>query len=68
MYRPKVGFRVPVAKLMREQAYEATRSMLLGERFLDRRLIRRSFPRGDAAGASNQAAGTRYQAVDAGHA
>ncbi len=43
MYRPKVGFRVPVAKLMREQAYEATRDTLLGERFLDRRLIRRPF-------------------------
>jgi len=43
MYRPKVGFRVPVAKLMREQAHEATRSTLLGERFLDRRLFRRGF-------------------------
>lgn len=43
MYRPKVGFRVPVAKLIRENAYEATRSTLMGERFLDRRLIRRSF-------------------------
>jgi len=43
MYRPKVGFRVPVAKLLREDAYEAARATLLGERFLDRRLIRRSF-------------------------
>jgi len=43
LYRPKVGFRVPVARLLREQAYEAARSTLLGERFLDRRLIRRSF-------------------------
>jgi len=43
MYRPKMGFRVPVAKLMREQAYDATRATLLSERFLGRRLIRRSF-------------------------
>lgn len=43
MYRQKMGFRVPVAKLMREQAYDATQSTLLSERFLDRRLIRRSF-------------------------
>ena len=43
MYRPKVGFRVPVAKLMREQAHEATRSTLLDERFLDRRIFRRGF-------------------------
>ena len=43
LYRPKVGFRVPVARLMREQAYEATRATLLGERFLDRRLFRRGF-------------------------
>lgn len=43
MYRTKVGFRVPVAKLMREKANDATRSLVLGERFLDRRLIRRQF-------------------------
>ena len=43
MYRPKMGFRVPVARLMREQAYDATQVTLLSERFLDRRLIRRSF-------------------------
>lgn len=43
MYRQKMGFRVPVAKLMREQAYDATQAALLSERFLDRRLIRRSF-------------------------
>src|SRR6185369_12489698 len=43
MYRPKMGFRVPVARLMREQAHNATRTILLSERFLDRRLIRRPF-------------------------
>ena len=43
MYRPKVGFRVPVAKLLREDIYDTSHSMLLSERFLDRRLIRRQF-------------------------
>lgn len=43
LYRPKVGFRVPVAKLMREDIREATESVLLSERFADRRLIRRDF-------------------------
>ena len=43
MYRPKMGFRVPVARLMREQAHDATRTILLSERFVDRRLIRRPF-------------------------
>ncbi|MDP2372358.1 asparagine synthase (glutamine-hydrolyzing) [Reyranella sp.] len=43
LYRPKVGFRVPVAKLMREDIREATESILLSERFADRRLIRRGF-------------------------
>jgi asparagine synthase (glutamine-hydrolysing) len=43
LYRTKVGFRVPVAKLMREDAHRATRALLLSESFLDRRLVRREF-------------------------
>jgi asparagine synthase (glutamine-hydrolysing) len=43
MYRPKMGFRVPVAHLMRHELHDLVRSILLGNRFLDRRLIRRSF-------------------------
>ncbi len=43
MYRPKVGFRVPVAKFMREEIRDQVKAILLGERFLDRRLIRRPF-------------------------
>jgi asparagine synthase (glutamine-hydrolysing) len=43
MYRTKVGFRVPVAKFMREEIREQTESVLLGERFLDRRIMRREF-------------------------
>lgn len=43
MYRRKVGFRVPVAKLMREEIREATEATLLSERFGDRRLVRRQF-------------------------
>lgn len=43
LYRPKVGFRVPVAKFMREEMREQVTAILLGERFLDRRLIRRPF-------------------------
>lgn len=43
MYRPKVGFRVPVAKMMREELRAATEAVLLGDRFADRRLVRREF-------------------------
>lgn len=43
MYRTKVGFRVPVAKFMREELREQTEGVLLGERFLDRRIMRREF-------------------------
>jgi asparagine synthase (glutamine-hydrolysing) len=43
LYRPKVGFRVPVAKFLREDIREPTEALLLGARFLDRRLIRRQF-------------------------
>jgi asparagine synthase (glutamine-hydrolysing) len=43
MYRPKVGFRVPVAKMMREELREATEAVLLGERFAERHLVRREF-------------------------
>lgn len=43
MYRPKVGFRVPVAKMMREELREATEAVLLSERFAERRLVRREF-------------------------
>lgn len=43
MYRPKVGFRVPVAKFMKEEISSQTDTLLLGERFLDRGIIRREF-------------------------
>ncbi|WP_422002540.1 asparagine synthase (glutamine-hydrolyzing) [Reyranella sp.] len=43
MYRPKVGFRVPVAKMMREELREATEAVLQSPRFADRRLVRREF-------------------------
>jgi asparagine synthase (glutamine-hydrolysing) len=43
LYRPKVGFRVPVAKFIREEIREQTDAMLLGERFLDRNIMRREF-------------------------
>lgn len=43
MYRPKIGFRVPVAKWLREDLRDTAHAMLLGDRFLDRRLVRRSF-------------------------
>ncbi|GEP58622.1 asparagine synthase (glutamine-hydrolyzing) [Reyranella soli] len=43
MYRPKVGFRVPIAKMMRENLRSATEAILLSERFADRRLVRREF-------------------------
>lgn len=43
MYRTKVGFRVPVAKFMREEIREQTDALLLSERFLDRRIMRREF-------------------------
>jgi asparagine synthase (glutamine-hydrolysing) len=42
MYRTKVGFRVPVAKFMAEEAYDQT-SELLGERFGDRGILRMEF-------------------------
>jgi asparagine synthase (glutamine-hydrolysing) len=43
MYRTKVGFRVPVAKFMREEIREQTSNLLLGQRFLDRKIMRREF-------------------------
>ncbi len=45
MYRTKVGFRVPVAKFMREEIRTQTDAVLLGERFLDRNIIRPAFVR-----------------------
>ncbi|WP_395714135.1 asparagine synthase (glutamine-hydrolyzing) [Reyranella sp.] len=45
MYRTKVGFRVPVAKFMREEIRIQTDAMLLGERFLDRGIMRKEFIR-----------------------
>jgi asparagine synthase (glutamine-hydrolysing) len=43
MYRTKVGFRVPVARFMREEIREQTEAVLLGERFLDRHIMRPAF-------------------------
>lgn len=43
MYRTKVGFRVPVAKFMKEEISSQTDELLLGERFLDRGIMRREF-------------------------
>jgi asparagine synthase (glutamine-hydrolysing) len=43
MYRTKVGFRVPVAKFMKEEIRSQTDEILLGERFLDRGIIRKEF-------------------------
>ncbi len=43
MYRTKVGFRVPVAKFMRQEIRDQTDAVLLSERFLDRRIMRREF-------------------------
>ncbi|MBV8189192.1 MAG: asparagine synthase (glutamine-hydrolyzing) [Alphaproteobacteria bacterium] len=43
MYRTKVGFRVPVAKFMNEEIRAQTDEILLGERFLDRGIIRADF-------------------------
>lgn len=43
MYRAKVGFRVPVAKFMKEEIRSQTDELLLSERFLDRGIIRRDF-------------------------
>ena len=43
MYRPKVGFRVPVAKFMREEIRDEIDAVLLSERFLDRNIMRREF-------------------------
>ena len=45
MYRTKVGFRVPVAKFMKEEIRTQTDEILLGERFLDRGIIRGEFIR-----------------------
>lgn len=65
MYRPKVGFRVPVAKMMREELREATEAVLLGERFSDRRLVRREFVQQMLAehGTQRQEHGTRLWAL-----
>jgi asparagine synthase (glutamine-hydrolysing) len=43
MYRTKVGFRVPVAKFLREEIRNETDEILLGERFLDRGIMRGEF-------------------------
>jgi asparagine synthase (glutamine-hydrolysing) len=43
MYRTKVGFRVPVSKMLREELHSAARSFLLDERSVDRQLMRREF-------------------------
>ncbi len=43
MYRTKVGFRVPVAKFMKEEIRAQTDEILLGERFLDRGIMRGDF-------------------------
>ena len=45
MYRTKVGFRVPVAKFMREEIREQTDAVLLSERFLDRAIVRADYIR-----------------------
>ncbi len=45
MYREKVGFRVPVAKFMREEIRAQTDDLLLRDRFLDRGIIREDFVR-----------------------
>lgn len=45
MYRTKVGFRVPVAKFMNEEIREQTDEILLGDRFLDRGIMREDFVR-----------------------
>lgn len=45
LYRPKVGFRVPVAHFMRELARQQTRDLLLSERFLDRGIVQRDYIR-----------------------
>jgi len=39
MYRTKMGFRVPVAKYMRETAYEQTKGLLLNDLFLSRGIM-----------------------------
>ncbi|MBY0320975.1 MAG: asparagine synthase (glutamine-hydrolyzing) [Reyranella sp.] len=43
MYRTKVGFRVPVAKFMKDEIRSQTDEILLGDRFLDRGIIRADF-------------------------
>ena len=40
LYRTKMGFRVPVAHFMRNEAREETEALLLSERFLDRGIVR----------------------------
>ena len=40
LYRTKMGFRVPVAHFMREDARMQTESLLLSERFLERGIVR----------------------------
>jgi asparagine synthase (glutamine-hydrolysing) len=45
MYRTKVGFRVPVAKFMNEEIRDQTDEILLGDRFLDRGIMREDFVR-----------------------
>ncbi len=65
MYRPKVGFRVPVAKMMREELRAATEAVLLGDRFADRRLVRREFVQQmlNEHGTQRQEHGTRLWAL-----
>jgi asparagine synthase (glutamine-hydrolysing) len=43
MYRTKVGFRVPVAKFIKEEIRRETDEILLGDRFLDRGIMRGEF-------------------------
>ena len=43
MYRTKVGFRVPVSRFMNEEIRTQTDEILLGERFLDRGVMRGEF-------------------------
>ena len=43
LYRTKIGFRVPLARFLRDDIRKQVEAMLLGERFLDRRIMRRAF-------------------------
>ncbi|WP_422002549.1 asparagine synthase (glutamine-hydrolyzing) [Reyranella sp.] len=65
MYRPKVGFRVPVAKFMNEEIRDQTDGLLLSDRFLDRGIIREDFVREmlDAHRSGRQGHGTRLWAL-----